>query len=106
MLLPFARSRGRGTTARQVGSAGQPLMKLHYVYILKSEKAPSKFYIGRTEDLNSRLNEHNLGNVTYTSNLTPWKIKTYIAFTDEEKAVEFEKYLKSPSGRAFSKKRL
>jgi hypothetical protein len=33
-------------------------------------------------------------------------LKTYIAFSDEKRAVAFEKYLKSGSGRAFSKKRL
>jgi putative endonuclease len=32
--------------------------------------------------------------------------ETYIAFMDEKKAFEFEKYLKSGSGRAFAKKRL
>ncbi|RLC11429.1 MAG: GIY-YIG nuclease family protein, partial [Deltaproteobacteria bacterium] len=36
----------------------------------------------------------------------PWRIKTAIAFTDRAKALDFEKYLKSPSGRAFAKKRL
>jgi putative endonuclease len=32
--------------------------------------------------------------------------KPYIAFSDESQAFEFEKYLKSGSGRAFAKKRL
>jgi hypothetical protein len=31
---------------------------------------------------------------------------TYLAFSDDAKAVEFERYLKSASGRAFAKKRL
>jgi len=31
---------------------------------------------------------------------------TYIAFSDEQKAIEFERYLKSASGRAFANKRL
>ena len=38
--------------------------------------------------------------------IPPWTIKTYIAFSDEKQAFAFEKYLKSPSGRAFAKKRL
>jgi putative endonuclease len=33
-------------------------------------------------------------------------VKTYMAFSDETRAIAFEKYLKSPSGRAFAKKRL
>ena len=36
----------------------------------------------------------------------PHQIKTAIAFTDRHKALDFERYLKSPSGRAFAKKRL
>jgi len=42
----------------------------------------------------------------HTSKYGPWRIKTYIAFNNEKQAVAFEKYLKSPSGRAFAKKRL
>jgi putative endonuclease len=44
--------------------------------------------------------------VPHTSKYGPWRIKTYIAFSDEAQAVAFEKYLKSASGRAFAKKRL
>jgi len=32
------------------------------------------------------------------------RIKTAIAFSDCQRAIEFEEYLKSPTGRAFSKK--
>jgi len=32
--------------------------------------------------------------------------KTYVAFSDEERAIAFEKYLKFRSGRAFAMKRL
>jgi hypothetical protein len=31
---------------------------------------------------------------------------TYVAFSDEAKAIAFERYLKTASGRAFAKKRL
>ncbi len=36
----------------------------------------------------------------------PWKLKTYIAFSDAKKAEEFEKFLKTGNGRLFIKKRL
>jgi len=36
----------------------------------------------------------------------PWRIKSYVAFADEARAIAFEKYLKSGSGRAFAKARL
>jgi len=81
-------------------------MNYYYVYILQSEYKPERFYIGFTEDLESRLKAHNGGHCPHTSKYKPWRIKTALAFTDQEKAMEFERYLKSPSGRAFAKKRL
>ncbi len=77
-----------------------------YVYILRSINIPQRHYIGVTEDLRSRLRRHNAGEVSHTSKYAPWAIKTYVAFSDENQAFAFEKYLKSPSGRAFAKKRL
>ena len=80
-------------------------MPFHYVYILQSATG-EHFYVGLTEDLEKRLAKHNSGGVPHTAKFKPWRIKTAIAFTDPEQASAFERYLKSPSGRAFSKKRL
>jgi putative endonuclease len=77
-----------------------------YVYVLRSISDPEHYYVGITGDLRARLKKHNAGEVPHTAKNRPWTIKTYIAFTDEQQAVAFEKYLKSPSGRAFAKKRL
>ncbi len=79
---------------------------MKYVYILQSKTDKDRYYTGITGDIDARLIKHNAGEVPYTSKYKPWRLKTYIAFTDEKKAFEFEKYLKSGSGRAFSKKRL
>ncbi len=81
-------------------------MKFYYVYILQSDSDPERFYTGFTEDLDSRLKSHNSGKSPHTSKYRPWHIKTSIAFTDRKKALDFESYLKSASGRAFAKKRL
>jgi len=81
-------------------------MKIYYTYILQSEKEPERFYTGFTENLESRLKAHSLGQVPRTTKHRPWHIKTTIAFTDRQKALDFERYLKSPSGRAFARKRL
>jgi predicted GIY-YIG superfamily endonuclease len=80
-------------------------MKFSYVYILQSQSDAKHFYIGLTEDLHSRLKKHNAGEVPFTSTFRPWRIKMAIAFTDKERAVPFEHYLKTASGRAFAKKR-
>jgi predicted GIY-YIG superfamily endonuclease len=85
---------------------GKPAMSFCYVDILQSIQVPEHFYVGLTEDLQHRLARHNAGEVPHTARLRPWRIKTAVAFTDRARAADFERYLKSPSGRAFSKKRL
>jgi predicted GIY-YIG superfamily endonuclease len=77
-----------------------------YVYLLRSIANPERHYVGVTNDLRARMQKHNAHEVAHTSKFAPWAIKTYVAFEDEKQALAFEKYLKSPSGRAFSKKRL
>lgn len=79
---------------------------MKYVYILQSVAAGEHFYTGITDNLDARLAKHNSGAVTHTSKFRPWRIRTYVAFADEERAIAFEKYLKSGSGRAFAKTRL
>lgn len=78
---------------------------MKYVYILESLDS-LHFYIGITDDPRGRLARHNAGDVPHTSKYGPWRTKTYVAFSDEARAIAFEKYLKSASGRAFAKKRL
>ena len=79
---------------------------MKYVYILKSLAHPDSYYIGSTSDLKRRLQEHNRSDCPTTKFLGPWDIKTYLAFTNEEKANKFEKYLKSSTGRRFAKRKL
>jgi putative endonuclease len=77
-----------------------------YVYILVDIPSGRHFYVGSTNNLKERLACHNVGEVPHTSKFAPWRIKTAVAFSDKNKAVDFERYLKSSSGRAFAKKRL
>ncbi len=79
---------------------------MKYVYILQSLDSPEHFYVGITGDLKSRLSKHNAGDVSHTAKFRPWRVKTYVAFSNEEQAFAFERYLKTASGRAFAKKRL
>lgn len=78
---------------------------MHYVYILRSINSPEKIYVGHTSNLKKRLSDHNCGTTTHTDKYRPWKLAMYLAFEDELKALEFEKYLKSGSGRSFRDKR-
>jgi len=78
---------------------------MHFVYILEAEDQ-QHWYIGLTDDLKRRIAEHNIGKSSHTSKFSSWKLKTYIAFADRTHAETFERYLKSHSGRAFTKKHL
>jgi len=76
-----------------------------FVYILESADR-QHWYAGITDNLERRLAEQNTRHTPHTSKFGPWGLKTYVAFRDRRKAEEFEKYLKSHSGRAFAKKHL
>lgn len=80
--------------------------RMRYVYLLESEALSGQRYVGVTSDLKQRLAEHNAGKSPHTSKYLPWKLVTYMAFTDGQKAAAFECYLKSGSGHAFARKRL
>ncbi len=79
-------------------------MSEYYVYIAKSLSNPKQYYKGYTVNIDNRLLEHNLGLSEYTTKYKPWEIIFYCKFVNKEKAIAFEKYLKSGSGSAFSKK--
>lgn len=74
------------------------------VYLLKC--SDGTIYTGCTSNLEERLIRHNRGEVSYTSTRLPIEVVTFITFIDKYKAYNFEKYLKSGSGKAFANKRL
>jgi len=80
--------------------------KLRHVYILQSLQRADKQYVGLTYDIERRLAEHNAGSQVYSRRYAPWRLVTWVTFTDAELAARFEKYLKTPSGKAFLRKRL
>ena len=78
---------------------------MQYVYMLQSESEADQRYAGSTSDLERRFADHNSGQSPHTSKFRPWKLVTYVAFSDSRKAAAFERYLKSGSGHAFARKR-
>ena len=80
------------------------MQNFYYVYILIDTETEMHHYVGFTQDLSERLAKHNAGEVPHTSKFKPWRIQTAIAFDNKEKAVAFEDYLKTGSGREFSKR--
>jgi putative endonuclease len=82
------------------------LFTMKYVYLLRSLSTPEQRYVGVTSNLEQRLRAHNAGNSPHTSKFLPWKLVTYVCFQDDQRAIDFERYLKSGSGRALANKRL
>lgn len=79
---------------------------MHYVYILRSKSDPDQTYVGSTGDLRRRLAEHNSGKSIHTNKFKPWELMAYLALPERQFAEQFERYLKSGSGRAFAKRHL
>ena len=77
---------------------------MYYVYILQLKN--NSYYHGFSTDLKQRFKAHQQGQVASTKNLRPVKLVFYASFLSENKAIAFEKYLKSGSGFAFRKKHL
>jgi len=78
---------------------------MYYVYILWSSKSKN-FYYGYTEDLKTRIKQHNDGLSFATKPYRPWKLVFYAAFDSMILAKDFERYTKTGSGKAFVYKRL
>lgn len=79
---------------------------MKYVYLLNSLKDPVERYVGLATDLKRRLAAHKAGQSVHTAKYRLWKVVAYFAFDDEKRAIAFERYLKSGSGRAFANRHL
>jgi len=77
----------------------------YYVYVLQSLKNKS-LYIGYTQDLRERFQEHNRGRNFSTKPSRPWKLIHYEAYLDEDDARRREKYLKTNQGNRLLKRML
>jgi Predicted endonuclease containing a URI domain len=78
---------------------------MFYVYILKSD-TNTELYIGCTNNLQRRVEEHNSGSVSSTKKYIPYKLIHYEAFLNKHDAFAREQYLKSGWGKKFLKKNL
>jgi len=66
---------------------------MYYTYLLKSKKN-NQLYIGSTNDLRKRIEDHNKGKVFSTARYLPWRILYYEAYNSEKLARIREKRLK------------
>ena len=72
----------------------------YYVYILQSIKDET-YYVGSTQDLESRLQRHNQGRVAYTRPKRPWKLVYHESHHDRSRAVKRENEIKGHKRRTF-----
>ena len=77
---------------------------MFYVYVLKSEK-DDKLYIGYTDDLRRRVEEHNKGKSKATNPRRPFKLVYYEAYFSKSDAKYRESQLKRFSGSYIHLKR-
>jgi len=77
----------------------------YYTYVLTSLK-DEKYYIGWSNNLKKRFEEHKQGKVSATKNRRPLKLIYYEACLNKNKATEREKYFKTGFGRRYLKQRL
>jgi len=71
----------------------------HFVYVLRNKNRAQ--YVGSTNNLKIRLQQHNAGQVSATKDGCPWKIDWFCGFRTKKEALVFEKYLKGGSGTMF-----
>jgi predicted GIY-YIG superfamily endonuclease len=75
-----------------------------FVYLLRSAGDPTRYYTGLAADVGARLAAHNAGRCRHTASGRPWRVDVVVEFAEEQRAVAFERYLKSGSGSAFARR--
>ena len=78
---------------------------MYYTYVLLSER-DGKQYVGYTQNLKLRFDQHQNGDVESTKHRRPLKLIYYESCLKEEDAKKRERYLKTHYGKVFLKKRL
>ena len=87
-------------TVRSGGAHKQ--ISMYYVYVIYSCNF-DRYYVGMTDALNRRLEEHNNGKNQSTKAYKPWELVYKESLDSREAARKREKYLKSAAGRRWRK---
>ncbi len=69
------------------------------VYVIKSKSG--LIYIGQTNDLKRRLQQHQKGQSKYTKRDTGWRLVHSEIYESRAEAMKREKWLKSSAGRTW-----
>ncbi len=74
-----------------------------YLYIIQSQST-NRYYIGVSENVENRLNQHNSGNTRSTRNKGPWKLNFAQKFANKKEAMAEERKLKKWKSRTILEK--
>jgi len=77
----------------------------HYVYVIQSAK-DKNFYVGYTNNIKKRIEEHNSGHVKSTKSRVPFKLIYWEGCMSQKDALKREKYLKTAWGKRYIKNRI
>ncbi|MDP3934817.1 MAG: GIY-YIG nuclease family protein [Candidatus Giovannonibacteria bacterium] len=76
---------------------------MFYVYYLNSKKYKDQYYVGYTENLKVRIEQHNKGLSASTRPYIPWELIFYEAYKSRKDAKRREMYFKTTKGRKILK---
>jgi len=77
----------------------------YYVYVLQSDK-DGMHYVGYTNDLEKRVEQHQAGKVPSTMTRLPIRLVYYEGCLNQNDALRREKYLKTAWGKRYIKSRI
>ena len=104
--MPACHAGGRGFESRpfrtQASEKSEAFLVImtYSVYIIQSQIDDS-FYIGYSQNPESRLIKHNSANKGYTARKKPWKLVYTESFEHKSEAIKREKFLKKQKNKAF-----
>ncbi|MDO8584363.1 MAG: GIY-YIG nuclease family protein [bacterium] len=78
---------------------------MYYVYVLESQ-LDKDWYIGYSEQIDHRVDEHNAGLNVSTKARRPWILIYYEAYLHKLDALGRERFLKSGAGHRFLRKQM
>lgn len=81
------------------------IIYMYFVYLLEN-KINLRWYIGFSEDLKTRLKQHNAKKGAKFTKTETWKLIYFECYANKKDAIGREKFLKSGSGRKYLKKQL
>ena len=81
-----------------------PVRPWFYTYVLKCNMGT--FYTGATNNLETRLGQHETGKIFYTKNRLPVRLVYFEACLVKSDAYRRERYLKTGMGKRYLKNRI